>query len=213
MSKVLITDRQYKAIVEQTHQLLAALHAHHAPTYYHSLQVGKVTQAFLRYLEWSPQEIILGTTAALLHDIGKLRVDKELWSKEQGITILEYIQMDAHPVHSQNILMEGAVFPPLIIEAVVQHHERPDGTGYPNKLKGTEISVLAKIISIVSDYLALQEVRPGQPMRNAFQVMTHMDEHKEHYDQEIFEQWQEYLRLSRGTLQHNKKTMQRTISA
>ncbi|QGG47161.1 HD-GYP domain-containing protein [Heliorestis convoluta] len=199
MSTCILTEQQYKEMVSKTHQLLSALYNYHSPIYHHSLQVGKVTQSFLRYLNWSSQDIIIGTTAALLHDIGKMRVEKELWSKEQGITILEYIQMEVHASHSQNILTEAAVFPAIIIESVAQHHERENGAGYPNKIN--KMTPLASIIAIVNDYTALQEIRPGHPVRSSFQALTHMLEQENHYDRVLFRAWQNYLVLQGITSQ------------
>ncbi len=97
--------------------------------------------------------------AALLHDVGKIGVSTEVLSKPEALSLTEWTMMKAHPAQGAEIL--GCV-PQLagIAEVVRCHHERLDGSGYPDGLKGEAIPLLARIVSVCDAYDAMTSLRP-----------------------------------------------------
>src|SRR3954467_4809006 len=86
--------------------------------------------------------------AALLHDIGKLAVPEHILSKPGKMTAEEFEKMKIHPIVGAEIL-EGVGFPCPVAPIVEAHHEKWDGSGYPYGLKGEEIPIGARILSVV----------------------------------------------------------------
>lgn len=93
-------------------------------------------------------------TAGLLHDIGKIAVDEDILNKERRLTEEEYNKIKKHPESSYQILKSINAYAGLA-EDVLSHHERWDGNGYPRRLKGEEISLIARIICIADAYEAM----------------------------------------------------------
>jgi len=92
--------------------------------------------------------------AAKLHDIGKAIIDPAILQKRTRLTESEWEILKAHPLISKHILETGN-FPRKILSLVVNHHERIDGKGYPNRKSGKEIPIGARIISLADAYDAM----------------------------------------------------------
>ena len=97
--------------------------------------------------------------AAIVHDIGKIAVRPEILNKGSRLNENEYDEVKKHPIIAYNILKD-ITFLKNSLSAIVQHHERYDGTGYPRKLKGNQISVFAKILCISDAFDAMTTDRP-----------------------------------------------------
>ncbi|MDM8534459.1 cache domain-containing protein, partial [Clostridiaceae bacterium HSG29] len=124
----------------------------------HCNRVSKIAKKIAIEMELSDSEIKDLEFASLLHDIGKIGIPTSIITKEGRLTKEEYNIIKTHPEIGYNIL-HGIEF---LLEAriiILQHHERIDGTGYPNGLKGNEISVLAKILSVADAYDAMTSSR------------------------------------------------------
>jgi HD-GYP domain-containing protein (c-di-GMP phosphodiesterase class II) len=108
----------------------------------------------------SPDELYILNLGAFLHDIGKVKVPDEILNKPSKLTDEEYEIMKKHTTWGKETLV-GTDFVDLIKagEIVEQHHERYDGKGYPNQLKGEEISIEAAIISVVDAFDAMTSDR------------------------------------------------------
>jgi len=121
----------------------------------------------------SSYELYLLNLAGFLHDIGKTQIPEHILNKPSPLTDEEYEQMKLHTTYGKQLLHDTGM-PDLRIvgEVVEQHHERYDGKGYPNGLKGDQISKLAAIISIVDSYDAMTTDRvyqKGRPQEEALQ--------------------------------------------
>jgi diguanylate cyclase (GGDEF)-like protein/putative nucleotidyltransferase with HDIG domain len=111
--------------------------------------------------------------AALLHDIGKLAVPEYIISKPGKLTPDEFDKMKIHPIVGAEIL-ERANFPYPVVPIVRSHHEKYDGTGYPDGLKGEEIPIGARILSVVDCLDALasdRQYRKAMPLEEAMGIV------------------------------------------
>lgn len=108
---------------------------------------------------------------ALLHDVGKIGIPKEIINKPSKLTDEEYDVIKSHPVKGMQILSKITRFPDLTIGAHY-HHERYDGKGYPEGLKGEDIPEIARIIAVADAYDAMsskrsyRDVLPQEIVRN-----------------------------------------------
>jgi HD-GYP domain-containing protein (c-di-GMP phosphodiesterase class II) len=99
---------------------------------------------------------------AIVHDLGKIHVPAEILSKPGRLSKLEFELIKAHPQSGYDIL-KGIEFPWPIAQIVLQHHERLDGSGYPQGLKGDAIILEAKILAVADVVEAMASHRPYRP--------------------------------------------------
>jgi HD-GYP domain-containing protein (c-di-GMP phosphodiesterase class II) len=110
-----------------------------------------------------PQDALDGLRiSALLHDIGKLAIPAETLSKPARLTDIEYLMVKTHPQVAYDIL-QTVTFPWPIADMILQHHERLDGSGYPQGLRGEKISQEAKILAVADVVEAMSSHRPYRP--------------------------------------------------
>jgi HD-GYP domain-containing protein (c-di-GMP phosphodiesterase class II) len=129
--------------------------------YFHSLYSALAGVAIAKKLNLSLPEIEATFIAGLFHDVGFLYLPLELREKKAGFTLHEWKALQAHPVIAQRFLSMIPGLPKEIGEAIVNHHERIDGTGYPRQLFGDKISIISQIIAatdnIVFNYNRYQD--------------------------------------------------------
>jgi putative nucleotidyltransferase with HDIG domain len=165
---------------------LARLKDHDHYTFQHSVSVCALMIAFARGLSLDRaiiKEIAMG---ALLHDVGKAKVPDEILNKPAKLTEAEFTKMKSHVVQSIIILQHTPGITQVMLDVAGQHHERHDGTGYPNALKGNEISLYGKMGAIVDVYDALTSVRvykKGMPATEALGKLLEWSSH--HFDPEM----------------------------
>jgi response regulator RpfG family c-di-GMP phosphodiesterase len=139
------------------HALARALEAMDTYTAGHSDRVTIYAEITARELAVSEEQLKIITQSAMLHDIGKLGCHANL-NKPEKLTEEEYKIFKLHPVYGKEILEPIEFLHPLI-EGVQHHHERWDGKGYPDGLKGTDIPRVARILSIADAYDAMTSNR------------------------------------------------------
>ena len=138
---------------------LARLKQHDSYTFQHSVSVCALMTAFARTLE-VPREVIHEiAVGALLHDVGKARVPDEILNKPGKLTDAEFDRMKSHVVQSKIILQATPGISQIALDVAAQHHERFDGSGYPNKLEGEQISLYGRMAAIVDVYDAITSDR------------------------------------------------------
>jgi len=125
----------------------------------HIRRVQVYAAGLARALGMSENEIQGVKTAALLHDIGKLAVPEHILSKPGPLTQEEFQKIRIHPQVGAEII-SGVPFPYPVAPLILSHHERWDGKGYPSSLKGDEIPLGARILSVVDYFDALMSERP-----------------------------------------------------
>lgn len=124
----------------------------------HSDRVAKYAEMFGKYLGLENDELKTLILAADFHDIGKIGISDAILLKQGKLTDDEYTKIKLHPVISVNILDSSETFKDAL-PAIKHHHERIDGKGYPDGLKGDEIPKLARILSICDTFDAITSAR------------------------------------------------------
>lgn len=153
--------------------LALAIDAKDDTTSAHLRRVRVYASALGRELGLSPLELQAVEAAALLHDIGKLAVPEHIISKPGRLTPDEFEKMKIHPIVGAEIL-ERVNFPYPVVPIVRAHHEKFDGTGYPDGLKGEEIPIGARILSAVDCLDALasdRQYRSALPLDEAIRIV------------------------------------------
>jgi diguanylate cyclase (GGDEF)-like protein len=128
----------------------------------HSQRVLHLGTRMAEALNLGEQELRSLQWASLFHDIGMASVPESVLNKWGPLTSEERNAIRAHP-HLAELLFKGSVRFESALPVVLHHHERYDGQGYPNGLRGEEIPFLSRVLSVVDTYLALVSVRPYQP--------------------------------------------------
>ena len=153
--------------------LALAIEAKDQMTHSHLQRVRVYAVEIGRELGLDENELNALRAAAVLHDIGKLAVPEHILSKPGRLTAEEFEKMKIHPIVGAEIL-EQVQFPYPVVPIVKAHHEKWDGTGYPQGLKGQEIPIGARILSVVDclDAVATnRKYRKALPLEEAMAVV------------------------------------------
>ncbi len=131
----------------------------------HSSRVAKYTAMLSRELGYDEETVEKFYRIALLHDVGKIGVPKAVLNKPGKLTDEEYDIIKSHTTMGHEALKDISIMPELAVGAQ-SHHERPDGKGYPNHLKGEEIPRVAQIIAVADCFDAMYSNRPYRKRMN-----------------------------------------------
>jgi HD-GYP domain-containing protein (c-di-GMP phosphodiesterase class II) len=134
---------------------LLNMRGHDEYTYTHCINVALYATIFGKYLELSRDNLFLLGISGLYHDIGKIKISEKILKKPTTLTDAEFKEIKKHPVYSCDILDQNGQISDGVTRAILEHHERYDGNGYPNELKAEEISHAAALLSIIDSYDAL----------------------------------------------------------
>ena len=138
----------------------AAIDVKHALVQGHSIRVARYAAAIGQAMNMDANEVAALRSAGYLHDIGKVAVDKRLFGKPSSLDAEEFREMADHTVVGHQIV-HGVQFPwPNIPEVVRWHHERADGSGYPDGLGHDELSTPVRIIALADTFDAMTSARP-----------------------------------------------------
>lgn len=173
---------------------------HKDSVYTHSINVAIICNVIARWLKYSDEEVKLLTVAGLLHDIGKSQVPEEILNKKGKLSSSEFSIIKNHTTYGYSILQNRGL-DPRIVEAALQHHERCDGSGYPNNLKGFQLGTFSKIVAIADVYDAMTSSRDYRQSACPFKVVSLFEqEGLEKYDPQILLTFLERIVL---TYMHN----------
>lgn len=171
-------EKKQKQTEEMSMQMMETLsttiEAKNEYTCGHSHRVAEYAALIAAELGWSPENIQNLKYAAYLHDIGKIGIPEMILNKPSQLTDEEYDLIRNHTIIGAEILKDVA-FAPYIAEVSRSHHERYDGCGYPDGLKGTDIPIHARIITVADSYDAMNSRRiyrnalPPEMIRNEFE--------------------------------------------
>ena len=157
---------------------LTTVGCHHNQSYRHCLFVAGFAAAFAQHLGVREDDQRRLVRAALLHDVGKAFIPVAILDKPGKLTDEEMIEMRQHPRRGYDALAAQGGFPPEMLDVVLHHHELLDGTGYPNGLRGDQISDIVRLITIVDIHAAMVEKRAYRlafTHAKAFTMMEQMD--------------------------------------
>jgi putative nucleotidyltransferase with HDIG domain len=154
------TDRILKEGRNGAHilEMLHGIRNYDDMTYVHSLNVSLICNIFAGWLKFSPEDTRALTLAGLLHDIGKMLIPKEIISKDGKLTDEEYKIIKTHSIKGYQALKDHPV-DIRVKYAALMHHERCDGSGYPNGFVAEQVDDFAKIIAIADVYDAMTSNR------------------------------------------------------
>ncbi len=130
---------------------LLSIKAKEETIYYHSLNVAVMALMLGKKLGLDTTEMHCLGMAALLHDIGKMRIEKKIL-KKRDLSKAEREIVQLHPQYGVEIVGKASGFPPESAEAIMQHHERIDGSGYPKGLEGKAMRRAGRILAIADTY-------------------------------------------------------------
>jgi putative nucleotidyltransferase with HDIG domain len=139
----------------------------------HSQRVSALATAIAQELALPPQEVFLIGTAGLLHDIGKVGLPDALLQKPGRLSAQERALLREHPELGAQILQANP-FLDRLIPAVRHHHERWDGTGYPDQLAGENIPLAARIIGVAEAYDVMLRRQAYQVIRTPQEAMAEL---------------------------------------
>ncbi|WP_324000766.1 HD-GYP domain-containing protein [Aeromonas hydrophila] len=165
---------------------LARIRAKDAYLMEHSMNVAILLANFGRYLDLDRSVLKELTLGGLLHDVGKIMTPDEVLNKPGKLTDEEFAVMRQHVVHSYEILSNTPGITATMLEVAANHHERLDGTGYPQRLKGEQLSLYTRMSGIVDVYDAVTADRvykQGMQPTQAFRILLKGINH--HFDAEL----------------------------
>lgn len=173
LSKVVELFQSCKTSLE-LFNMLHNMHSSDDSIYVHSLNVSLICRQIGKWIKADDATLDMLTLAGLLHDIGKLKIPTELLNKPGKYTDEEFAQVRLHTQYGHELLK------PLPLDAHIKlaalsHHERCDGTGYPNGLTTNDIDPYARVVAIADVYDAMTTARSYRAPLCAFQVIANFE--------------------------------------
>ena len=166
---------------------LARLKTRDDYTYMHSVAVCALMVGLARQIGQSEAQAREAGLAGLLHDIGKMQMPLEVLNKPGSLTDDEFRVMRSHPERGFDLLQEGSQVPASALDVCLHHHEKVDGTGYPHRLPGDQISQLAKMGAICDVYDAITSTRPYKNAWDPAGSLQRMAQWKGQFDPVLFQ--------------------------
>lgn len=148
----------------------------------HSLHVAIITATFTHYLGYSLRDQMAAIVAALLHDVGKTRLPVSILRKPGPLTKTEWQLMRCHPDIGVILLNAERNFGSDVLTAVQQHHERLNGSGYPQGIQAPSISELVRVLSICDVYGAMTEDRVYEESHSSQEALQVLQARRSQYD-------------------------------
>lgn len=156
-------------------------------TYMHSVAVCAMMVALAKQLGLDEAQTRLCGMAGLLHDLGKVAMPTEVLNKPGKLTDTEFDIMRTHPTEGYRMLTASSGVDAVSLDVVLHHHEKMDGSGYPEQLKGNEISLYAKMAAVCDVYDAITSNRPYKSGWDPAESLRRMAEWKGHFDPKVFQ--------------------------
>jgi putative nucleotidyltransferase with HDIG domain len=185
-----LVDEISASILRQPNALISLARLKRADeyTYMHSVAVCALMIALARQLQLSEDQVREAGMAGLLHDIGKMAVPNEVLNKLGKLTDSEFELIRGHPEAGGKILLDCQQVGALVLDVCLHHHEKVDGSGYPHKLKGGQISLFAKMGAVCDVYDAITSNRPYKRGWEPAESIHKMAEwSKGHFDEAVFQ--------------------------
>lgn len=146
------------AAITSLKSVIIALEIKDPHTAGHSFQVSKLTRLIAEISGYPQEKLNELEISALLHDIGKICIPESILYKNGRLNPEEFEIMKMHPVYGAKIV-SGLIWPPMLQNVILEHHERYDGNGYPFGLKGEEVSIEGRIVALADSVSAMLSKR------------------------------------------------------
>jgi putative nucleotidyltransferase with HDIG domain len=156
-------------------------------TYLHSVAVCALMIALAKQMELSEEDVKDAGMAGLLHDVGKMMIPEEVLNKPGKLTDEEFEIIKSHPLRGWEVLNHAEGAHAVALDVVLHHHERVDGTGYPEKISGDALTVFARMGAVCDVYDALTSNRCYKSGWEPAEALRKMAEWRNgHFDERIF---------------------------
>jgi len=156
-------------------------------TYMHSVAVCALMVSLARQLGLDDEQVRQAGLAGLLHDVGKMMIPLNILNKPGKLTDAEFATVRNHPIEGHKMLLEGSGITDVALDVCLHHHEKMDGSGYPERLADTQISLYAKMGAVCDVYDAITSNRPYKTGWEPAESLRKMAEwSKGHFDTVIF---------------------------
>jgi len=176
---------------------IRALDDHHDYSFRHSMFVCGTLAYFSHAIGVRGAQLDQLTLGGLLHDIGKCRIPLEILDKPGKLAKLEWDVMKQHPVHSRDILCDENGLDADLIAMAVHHHEKLDGTGYPDGLSGVKINDHVRLTAIADVYSALIDERSYKGSMSSEAAIDMMISFDDHLDMALMKEFRNFT-LDKG---------------
>lgn len=143
----------------------------------HSERVKRLAEAIAKHMGLDNEFIDVLSRSALLHDIGKIGILDEVLLKKERLNDNDWEQIKKHPSHAMNIL-KPLDFLSKEKDIILHHHERLDGNGYPDNLKGDDIPLGSKILAVADTFDAMNSNRPYRKQLSKEFILSELDKNK-----------------------------------
>ena len=145
-------------------------------------------------MKLTSHRLLQQATAGLLHDVGMLKVDKSILAKQGKLSEAEINMMRTHAALGYRIISKDLKYPEDIARAALEHHERWDGNGYPRRLKGEEIGVFSRIVTVADAYEAMVGERPYRNSMIGYTAMRGiLSDNGKHFDPQVLKAFLESM--------------------
>jgi HD-GYP domain-containing protein (c-di-GMP phosphodiesterase class II) len=174
-------DRNENALVS-----LIRLKSQDDYTYMHSVAVCVLMVSLARELKFSEAEVRSAGMAGLMHDLGKAFIPLTILNKPGTLTDAEFEIVKQHPKQGYDLLLQAKVSDAIALDVCLHHHEKIDGTGYPEQLHTQDISIFAKMGAVCDVYDAVTSNRPYKDGWTPCVALQRMASWKNHFDSTVF---------------------------
>lgn len=170
-------SRRYEQLTPTIYALTAAIDAKDSYTFEHSIHVSEYAVELAKRLGLSNAEVRIAKEAGLLHDIGKIGIPENILQKKGKLTDEEYSIMKTHVTNSIEVIH---YLPNMnyVIPAVISHHERFDGKGYPKGIKEDKIPLLGRVLAICDAFEAIISKRPYKEAMSVEYAVAELENNK-----------------------------------
>jgi HD-GYP domain-containing protein (c-di-GMP phosphodiesterase class II) len=155
-------------------------------SFMHSVAVCALMVSLSRHMGMDEEQSRQAGLAGLVHDVGKAMMPLDVLNKPGQLTDAEFDVIRSHPERGHMLLQDGQGVTPQMLDVVLHHHERVDGTGYPHKLQGEALTQLARMGAICDVYDAITSNRPYKRGWDPAESIARMASWKGHLDPTIF---------------------------